>query len=172
MSQAESSPHSRNLRLHRQMEGAGTFFVTKNLQPRGPVIDEVIASEICAVLCFYSEKNEVSLAAFVVMLDHWHVLLATCDGKTVSSRMKLMGRWLSKQTSERLLQQGYVWQDGFHDTRIRSAKQFQFVCGYIEENPVRAGLVKTPSDWPWSSANARYQSCLTRPWPWKFEKES
>jgi putative transposase len=154
------------------MEGPGTFFVTKNLQPRISVIDEVVASEICNALCFYSEKNETSLAAFVVMLDHWHALLATRDGKSVSTRMRLLGRWLSRKTGERLLEQGCTWQDGFHDIRVRSAKQFQFVCGYIEENPVRAGLVKTPSDWPWSSANARYQSALTRPWPWGFETET
>jgi putative transposase len=145
------------------MEGPGTFFVTKNLQPRISAIDEVVAFEICNALCFYSEKNEVSLAAFVVMLDHWHALLATCDGKSVSTRMKLFGRWMSRNTGGRLLEQGCTWQDGFHDTRVRSAKQFQFVCGYIEENPVRAGLVKTLSDWPWSSANARYQSTSTRP---------
>ena len=76
-----------------------------------------------------------------------------------SARMKLLGRWLSRKTSGRLLEQGCTWQDGFHDTRVRSAKQFQFACGYIEENPVRAGLVKTPSDWPWSSANRIRPRC-------------
>ena len=172
MARPDTRPHSRSLRLHRQMEGPGTYFVTKNLQPRHSIIDEVIASEICDALCFYSEKSEISLAAFVVMLDHWHALLATCDGKTISLRMRLLGRWLSRRSGGRLLQQGCTWQDGFHDTRIRSTKQFQFACAYIEENPVRAGLVKNPSDWPWSSANARYQSGLTRPWPWRFEKES
>ncbi len=169
MAQSNESPHSRSLRLHRQMEGPGTFFVTKNLQPRNPVIDEAIASEICETLCFYAEKDEISLAAFVVMLDHWHALLATCDGKTISTRMKLLGRWLGGRPGARLFEQGCAWQDGFHDTRIRSAKQFQFVCSYIEENPVRAGLVETLSDWPWSSANARYRGSLTRPWPWRFE---
>ena len=140
MRRVNASPDSRSLRLHRQMEGPGTFFVTKNLQPRISVIDEVVASEICNALCFYSEKNEISLAAFVVMLDHWHALLATCDGKSVSTRMKLLGRWLSRKTGERLLEQGCTWQDGFHDTRVRSAKQFQFVCSYIEENPVQGRI--------------------------------
>jgi hypothetical protein len=69
MTQPETFPHSRSLRLHRRMEGPGTFFVTKNLQPRISVIDGVIASEICNTLCFYCEKNEISLAAFVVMPD-------------------------------------------------------------------------------------------------------
>src|SRR5258706_367987 len=112
MRHVNSSPHSQSLRLHRQIEGPGTFFVTKNLQPRISAIDEVVASEICNALCFYSEKSEISLAAFVVMLDHWHALLATCDGKSISTRMKLLGRWLSRKTSGRLLEQGCTWQAG------------------------------------------------------------
>ncbi len=153
------------------MEGPGTFFVTKCLQPRLKLIDEAIASEICSALCFYAEEKRIYLAAFVVMLDHWHAVLATCDGMAISKRMKLMGRWIGRQTEGLLLETGCVWQDGFHDTRIRSAKQFRFVCGYIEENPVRAGLVKSLSDWKWSSAHPNYQSFLTEPWPWRFEKE-
>src|SRR5262245_29827561 len=106
MTKTLTFPHSRSLRLHRQMAGPGVVLVTKNLQPRKPVIDEVVASEICGALCFYAQKKQISLAAFVVMLDHWHALFATCDGKTVSFRMGLIGRWLSKQTSERLLDRG------------------------------------------------------------------
>jgi putative transposase len=165
------SPHSRNLRLHRQMEGPGTFFVTKCLEPRKPVIDEQVASKVGSALCFYVEKKLIYLAAFVVMLDHWHVVLATADGKPVSQRMQNLGRWLSRNCDTILSGQGCDWQDGFHETRIRSAKQFQFICAYIEENPVRAGFVQSPSDWKWSSAHPNYQPCLTKPWHWRFEKD-
>jgi len=134
------------------------------------VIDDCVASEICSALCFYAEKKLIALAAFVVMLDHWHALLATWDGMTISKRMKLLDRWIGRQTEALLLASGCTWQDGFHDTRIRSAQQFRFVCGYIEENPVRAGLVESPSDWKWSSAHPNYQRSLTKPWPWGFEK--
>jgi REP element-mobilizing transposase RayT len=172
MTDLNSNPHSRNLRLHRQMEGLGTFFVTKCLDPRKPVIDDVVAAEICSTLRFYVEKKLIYLGSFVVMLNHWHVLLATCDGKTVSHRMKLMGTWIGRQTDQRLSDQGCAWQDGFHETRIRSTIQFQFICAYIEENPVRAGLVKSPSKWKWSSAHPDYRGYRTRPWPWRFEKDS
>lgn len=165
-----SEPHSRNLRHHRQMNGPGIFFVSKCLKPRRPVIDEAVASEICSALVFYAERKLIALAAFVVMLDHWHVLLATSDGITISKRMKLLDRWIGRQTRTFFLDLGCKWQDGFHETRIRSAGQFRFVWSYIEENPVRAGLAKSPSDWKWSSAHPNYQSSLTKPWPWGFEK--
>lgn len=130
-----SEPHSRNLRQHRQMEGPGTFFVTKCLQPRQPVINNSVASGICSALCFYAEKNLIALAAFVVMFDHWHALLATWDGMTISKRMKLLDRWIGKQTEALLLASGSTWQDGFHDTRIRSAKQFPLFVATSKRTP-------------------------------------
>src|SRR5438128_8610474 len=35
----------------------------------------------------------------------------------------------------------------------------------------RAGLVETPSDWRWSTAHPNYRKVVTRPWPWRFEKD-
>ena len=162
-----SYPHSSKLRLHRRST-PGAFLITKCLQPRLRVIDLAIAAEICSTLCFYAKKGQIHLAAFVVMLDHWHAVFATADGKNISGRMNIIDSWISKQTEAPLKVLGCGWQQGFHDTEIRSAKQFQFVCVYVEENPVRAGLVNSPSDWRWSSANPKYLSCLTRPWPWGF----
>ena len=89
-------------------------------------------------------KGQIHLAAFVVMLDHWHAVFATADGKNISERMNIIDSWIAKQTGNDLRTLGCGWQQGFHDTEIRSAKQFQFVCVYVEENPVRAGLVKSP----------------------------
>lgn len=45
-------------------------------------------------------RLHLSLGAFVVMLDHWHALSASFDGKTISLRMRILGRWLSRKTGE------------------------------------------------------------------------
>jgi REP element-mobilizing transposase RayT len=160
--------------------------VTKCVEPRENIIDDLVASEICSALCFCGQKGLIYLKAFVVMLDHWHALLATCDGRSISERLKILDQWLSRKTSKMLATNSERlalrkdrrwdsvhcdWQQGFHETWIRSARQFQFVSVYIEENPVRAGLVDSPSEWRWSSANPRYRRFLTNPWPWRFEKD-
>jgi REP-associated tyrosine transposase len=188
MEQPVDRPHSNNLRVHREMDGPGTFLVTKCVEPRQRVIDERVALEICSSLCFYAEKEQILLAAFVVMLDHWHAVLATSDGMTIAKRLKILDQWISRQKHE-LLQANWEviskrerrrtetashfrfgWQQGFHETKVQSSKQFLFACAYVEENPVRAGLAKAVSDWKWSSANPEYQRFLARPWPWAFEK--
>jgi REP element-mobilizing transposase RayT len=161
-------PHSCNLRKHRQEHGV--FFVTKCLQPKLGVIKEDVAEAICSALCFSACQQQILSAAFVVMPDHWHALLGCQDEKGISQRMAALDRWISRQTSSRLRQFGVVWQDNFYETRIRSARQFQYIRGYIEENPVRAGLASSVSDWPWSSAIPRFQETLSIPWPWPFAK--
>jgi putative transposase len=162
-----SQPHSSRLRLHRRVT-PGAFLTTKCLDPRLEVIDSTIAAEICSALCFYAREGQIHLAAFVVMLDHWHAVFATSDGKNISERMNIIDSWIGKQTQAPLKVLGCGWQQGFHDAEIRSAKQFQFFCVYVEENPVRAGLVKSASDWAWSSANPQYHRHLAQPWPWSF----
>jgi len=160
--------------------------VTKCVEPRRRVIDEKVAMEICSSLCFYAEREQILLASFVVMLDHWHAVLATSDAMTISKRMKILDQWISRQTVD-LLRASWEakcksephqtataarcgWQEGFHETKVQSSKQFLFVCTYVEENPVRAGLTKAVSDWKWPSAKPQYSHFLARPWPWAFGK--
>jgi len=44
------------------------------------------------------------------------------------------------------------WMDEYFDRYIRNAEHFRNTVKYVENNPVRAGLCSTPSDWPFSSA--------------------
>jgi putative transposase len=44
------------------------------------------------------------------------------------------------------------WQDESYDHWVRNEREFHRIVKYIEWNPVSAGLVTKPEDWPWSSA--------------------
>ena len=44
------------------------------------------------------------------------------------------------------------WQDESYDHWIRSCKELQEIIGYVENNPVKGGLVEAAEHWPWSSA--------------------
>ncbi len=47
------------------------------------------------------------------------------------------------------------WQDESYDHWSRDEDEFYRIIAYIENNPVKAGLVSKPEDWPWSSAAER-----------------
>lgn len=48
-----------------------------------------------------------------------------------------------------------LWQRSYFDHRIRSSESFHEKCAYVIENPVRAGLVKDASEYPWSGSFAQ-----------------
>lgn len=52
----------------------------------------------------------------------------------------------------RARQSQVVWMREYWDRFIRNEKHFVATVNYIHQNPVKAGLVSHPEDWPWSSA--------------------
>jgi len=60
------------------------------------------------------------------------------------------------------------WQKESYDHSVREQAEFKRIKVYIENNPVKAGLVKVPEQYPWSSASveksldaARKSACAT-----------
>ncbi len=170
-SRTNGPPHAADLRKHRRMIGAGTFFVTKSLQPKCPALTAAMRSIIADALAFYVSDGRLLCRAMVVMPDHWHVLFAPLQPASLSSVMTNLDRWIGRQTGPDLAAAGCRWQDGFHDTRIRSSRQFSYVAAYIERNPVQRELITSPDAWIWSSAHETYASMVTTPWPWEFEQD-
>ncbi len=91
------------------------------------------------------------LHAWVIMPNHVHVILRP--------RVELpdLTRWLKGRTSRianRILGRtgSPFWQDESFDHWIRSVEELHQLIQYVEGNPVKAGLVQTPDQWPWSSA--------------------
>jgi len=90
------------------------------------------------------------LHSFVVMPNHVHLL--------VTSRVP-NARWLGPlkgftgaMANRALTRAGPFWQGESYDHLVRDGKEFDRIRRYIGNNPVRAGLVTRPEDWPWSSA--------------------
>jgi putative transposase len=171
MNQPDQTPHSSDLRQHREMHGQDTFFATKCLQPRLKIVGASAAAEVCSALCYHSTHGNILLAAFIIMPDHWHALFATCNGQPLPNFMHTVQWWIGRRTNQHLQQNDCHWQDGYYETRIRSTKQHQYVSDYIESNPVRAGLVKLPSEWEWSSASLKFCDSVNKTWLGSFEND-
>jgi len=161
--------HSRNLRLHRLSDTPATFFITKSLLPKKPVLDEAARTIIVSAFAFAVQQERIYPRAFVVMPDHWHGLFALRKPWTLPEFMHHTMSYVGGRTSAVLTIQRTSWQDGYYDTRIKTAKQFAFVTYYIEQNPVVKGLVERPDEWVASSANQK--ELVTDPWPWLLDEE-
>ncbi len=162
-------PHSRNLRLHRLSDTPATFFITKSLLPKKPVLEEPAREIIVSALAFAVQQQRIYLRAFVVMPDHWHTLFALREPWTLPKFMHDMMSYVGGKTNALLIKHKISWQDGYYDTRVKTAKQFEFVARYIEHNPVAKELVERPEEWDASSASRK--DLLTDPWPWLLDED-
>lgn len=98
------------------------------------------------------ELRLFELHAFVVMANHVHVLL-TPRG-SVARILRGIKRKTAASANRMLRRAGQrFWQEESFDHWCRTEREFARIKRYIEWNPVKAGLVARPEDWPWSSAS-------------------
>ncbi len=161
-----SKPHSKDLRLHRVLDSPATFFLTKSLHPKKPVLDEGSRDLIVNALSFSERQGRIYLGAFVVMPDHWHALVGTRDGWTVSRFMHSLMSFVGAKTKGLLNARNTGWQEGYYDTQVKTAKQFSCVSNYIESNPVAKKLVVKAQEW--QAGSAARPHLKSNPWPWMF----
>jgi putative transposase len=100
-----------------------------------------------------AQLNLYTLQAWVLIVNHVHILIQPAEGITLPSITKSIKNYSARRANEILGRMGYpFWQEESYDHWIRDRHEFEKVVRYIEENPVTAGLVSRPQDWRWSSA--------------------
>jgi putative transposase len=104
----------------------------------------------------YRQNGVYRLHAFVLMPDHFHVLLTPAQDTTLERAVQMI-----KGGSARVLGLGRklrfpVWQRGFSDHRIRDAADYASHIRYIEQNPIRKRLVVEARAYRWSSVSGQY----------------
>jgi REP element-mobilizing transposase RayT len=120
-------PHSKNLRLHRWTDASATFFITKSLHPKKPLLNAEARLIMVSAFRFAVGNNRIYLRAFVVMPDHWHALFALRQPWTLPKFMHDVMSFVGGKTSSLPVACGTRWQDSFYDTHVKTAKQFQYM---------------------------------------------
>ena len=87
--------------------------------------------------------------AYVVMPDHVHLLISEPERGSLAIAIQMLKQIVSR-TLERQRDLP-LWQRRYYDFNVWSAGKFDEKMRYIHENPVRAGLVRKPEEWKWSS---------------------
>jgi len=124
------------------VEGRRSVFVNSDLG--GAVID---------VLREQSERLRVGVLAYCLMPDHLHVLLQV-DGDVDVVRLLQAFKGKTTNLSWGFGLKGQLWQRSFYDHVLRDTEDDSEMIRYILANPVRAGLVDTWNDYPFSGSFA------------------
>jgi REP element-mobilizing transposase RayT len=116
-----------------------------------------IAQMVMEAIQYRQDQGEYDLHNYVVMANHVHLLIT--PRVNVSRLMHSLKRFTAREGNRMLGLTGQIfWQHESYDRLVRTAEEFRKVARYIEMNPVNAGLVASPCEFPWSSAGADYQS--------------
>jgi putative transposase len=106
-----------------------------------------------ALLHFDNERYR--LIAWTIMPNHVHVLIQTVADHGLGDVVGSWKRFSARAANRQLGREGAFWQDDYWDTYIRNERHFESTLAYIENNPVKAGLVDVPEHWAWGSARLR-----------------
>jgi len=114
---------------------------------RQPPIAQIVEQ---ALLHFDGQRYH--LLAWCIMPNHVHTLIEPFDQWSLSSIVHSWKSYTAKEINKVLQRTGTVWQREYYDRYIRDDSHLAAVINYIHENPVKAGLVDKPWQWPYSSA--------------------
>ena len=108
------------------------------------------------LLSTFSARFNCSLHAYCLMTNHVHLLVTPHDTKACSQFMKNVSQQYVQRTNYRLGRSGTLWEGRYHSSLVTTEHYVLACYRYIELNPVRAGMVKAPGQYGWSShaANA------------------
>jgi putative transposase len=149
-----SIPH-RNSDPIRVAAGERTFFVTASTWgKRGLLQSQGAAALFIRTLRDYRAQGKYRLHEFVVMPDHFHVLITVDADLTIERAVQLIKGGFSFRARMELELKAPVWQKGFSEIRVLDAETFENQAAYIRNNPVAAHLVKSAEEYPYSSASS------------------
>ena len=134
-----------------------TFYhiVNRGVEKRDTFLDEKDYGLFMGLILKGFEKHKVYLAAHALMPNHFHLLACAPLGKEISPFMQWISGVYAQVFNKRHERTGHLWQDRFYAKQVKHGHPLGITHRYVEQNPVRANLSRSPYDWKWSSAHLR-----------------
>ncbi|NBX53646.1 MAG: transposase [Betaproteobacteria bacterium] len=104
----------------------------------------------------HSLAQGVHVHAYVLMDNHFHLLLTPQKEGALPTMMQAIGRSYVRLFNQTHGRSGTLWEGRYRSTLVQSERYLLACMVYIDLNPVRAGMVEQAADHPWSS-HAHYR---------------
>jgi REP element-mobilizing transposase RayT len=136
------------------------YFVTSTLLEESPLFTKPALAQIMLdQFEFLQRERKVTLYAFVLMSNHFHLVV---EGEDLSNKLRLVKSYTARQILEVMERHGHsrwlkklkkykrsykrgrtyqVWQEGLHPKQLKSVRMVNQKIGYIHANPVKSGYV-------------------------------
>jgi len=114
-------------------------------------VDAADHERMLALLGEYAQKEQVAIHSYVLMSNHLHLLATPTTSEGLPRLMQGVGRRYVQWFNKRHQRTGTLWEGRYRATAVQTERYFLACMAYIDLNPVRAGMVPRPEDYPWSS---------------------
>ena len=111
-----------------------------------------MAKLLLEILLYYRQERKYLLHEFVLMPDHFHLLITPLE--TWERALQLVKGGFSYRAKGELGFIGAIWQPGYYDRRVRDMNECEAFKEYIKLNPVRKELVSGAKQYPYSSTGS------------------
>lgn len=147
-----------------QTSGASYFFTVVTFRRRKILTEDDCRAWLRHAVVNTRERYPFTIDAWVLLPDHLHCILTLPENdhnfsvrwNGIKKRFTILAKdklhkpeWLN--ASKEKHREGTIWQRRFWEHQIRDDEDYQRHIDYIHYNPVKHGLVKAVSDWPYST---------------------
>jgi len=91
--------------------------------------------------------------AYCLMTNHYHLLIETPDAN-LSKGMRQLNGVYTQHVNRKYARAGHLFQGRYKGILVEKDRYLLELARYVVLNPVRAGMVSGPGEWPWSSYRA------------------
>jgi REP element-mobilizing transposase RayT len=109
--------------------------------------DRLVWLDMLATIC---RRHQCITYSFCQMTNHYHLMIETVDAN-LSQAMRQLNGLYSQYVNRRHGLAGHLFQGRFHAVLVQKQTYLQALSRYIVLNPVRARMVSSVDEWPWSS---------------------
>ena len=135
-----------------------TFFITSSTCNKQALLQtDRSARLLIDVLYHYRKQKKYLLHEFVIMPDHFHLLISVGAEMTVEKAVQFIKGGFAFRAGRELGFRAPFWQKGFSEVRVTSAEALSGIRAYIQSNPVKRFLAKAPTDYQYSSAHPGFE---------------
>ena len=102
------------------------------------------------LMCFYAKSFGITIHNYCLMGNHYHLLLEI-QSENLSKFMRQLNMNYSIYFNKKYKRVGHLWQGRFKSWYVTDDAYFYTLMCYIEQNPLKANMVKELADYPYSS---------------------
>ena len=118
------------------------------------VADDADRAFLRSSLHHAAARRGVAIHAYVLMTNHFHLLVTPQMKGSLAQMMQTVGRTYVHYFNAKYARTGTLWEGRYKATIVDEDRYFLLCMRYIELNPVRAFMVVDPAEYRWSSYRA------------------